>query len=392
MRIGFIENNMRLVSSGACNLMMEWYKLLDSRHPVSLLSFSNECFADNTYGDYLIRMLDEDPKKLEEFDILIVNNLGEFSDKFIDALKNCKRPLTYFVYHDRSVIRDIYDLDIFQKYIDACDFVITYQPSFLIDKLHIDPEKVVYMDVTMFYKDPGPYISLESLPTKHRTIDMLFCNRTNNFKGSRYFMSWCHYLREKGNDMYRVIKGFHPDYPHEDVPLYETKDTVFMDKKLNTKLDFYTEAYGDHKRCKELLSKSRFVWLAQDYTKFHKDKFKNSSEYLSYLNYDPDGTTLEAIFCKCIPIAHIANKLNSSFYQNELDGLCIYFDPDKGFDNLYEQYKNFDFDKADSKRADIIDLYKANTIFYNGLMLNLMPKSAFEYVETLAKESAARGI
>lgn len=374
MKIGFIEDKMMLVSSGACNLMMEWYKLLQKKHFVQLLQFTDApLVGDGTYKGVPVRAVKAE--ELEEFDILITNYLSEYNDDFAKVLSNCKKPITIFVYHDRTVARDIFTNSDIMNYINACDYVMTYQPRLLVEKLGVPQDKVKAMDIVTYYKDPTEYLDTTWLPQNERDINILFCNRTNNFKGTKLCMDWCHYLNQKGDtNGRRLIKGFSKEFPHNDLPAYTTED-------------FEIDYYGPHSECKELLRRSKFVWLAQDYSKYPTDKFSNQREYLNYLNFDPDGTTLEAIFNGCIPIMHKENK-KSKIFDNELKECCLFYDPALGYDDLYRQYKQINITKAQETLRDITELYSASQIFLNGLELCIMPQGAFELTNQMAKEVA----
>lgn len=400
MKIGFIENEMRLVSSGAVNLMMEWVNLLRLRHTVDLIQWDKDIsktVLDEKYSCTMIRDAAENRDVLEEYDMLIVNHIGEPAESFYTVLSECKKPVTIFVYHDRTVARDIFTDPVFMKYINACDYVMTYQPKLLIEKLGVSEEKVRPIDLITFYKDPKEYSDTSELPKKKRSIEMLYCNRTNNFKGARYFMEWCKYLKEKEHILPRVMKGFHPDYPHKDLPKYDTmsyKTWIEGDKQNPDslefdKFDFCTEDYSTHERCKELLYNSRFVWVAQDFSEFPKDKFKDLKEYMSYLNYDPDGMTIEAMLCGCIPILHIANK-QSEIYE-EIGKYCVFFDPDKGYDDLYEQIQKLHVTNASRNLSKSIrELYSTKLIFLNGLEMTITPQAVFDFYKGMIQEVAAR--
>lgn len=388
MRFGFIENEMLLTSSGACNLMMEWIKLLRTKHQVDLIHWSKKNVtkvAVQKAKEYheVIRCAYEDETVLEDYDIIVTNYISDIDMGFKIALSKSKKPATIFVYHDRSVARDIFTNPDIRVLIESCDYVMTYQPKLLIEKLGVNPEVVQPMDMCTFYKDPREYLDTNQVLMRDRFINMLYCNRTNNFKGARYFMEWCKFLNEhpvvehKGG--LRIMKGFHPDYPHNDLPNYKTEP--YRDKMFSSDLaDFYTENYGDHDRCLHLLKQSKFVWLAQDYSKYPTEYFKDQKDYMSYLNYDLDGTSLEAIFCGCIPILHIAQLNNSTFVAEPIiRENCLFFDPDKGYEDLYEQYKAIDVNKAQRNLREVTELYKNNHVFLNGLELSIMPKRAFDF-------------
>jgi hypothetical protein len=391
MRIGFIENDLRLVSSGACNLVYEWYKLLKPKYQVTFIHWKDAYTSKITseFKDANITYAGENPEILENYDILIVNHLGEPSEDFYKALENCKRAITVFVYHDRTVIRDIYtDLSI-KRYIDVCDYVLTYQPEFLVKKLEVPENKVKELDIITFYKDPKEYLDTRWKLMKNRPINMLYCNRTNNFKGAKLFMGWCEYLRKKEEtNGLRIMKGFNSEFPHKDLPNYKTLPMTDASCSEGTpcEVDFFTDDYGDHEFCKRLLKDSRFVWVAQDYSKYPEEHFDSLEEYMSYLNPDFDGTTLEAIFSGCIPILHEFNRKCALLDDNELSRYILFYNPEKGYDDLYQQYKQINVNKAQRKLKELVELYQNKQIFLNGLELNLMPQSAFDLVNAMAMQ------
>lgn len=386
MKIAFVENQMNLVSSGACNLMMEWVKLLRKTDTVDLVQFGKEdTISDGTYFEP-VRQLNENPEELEDYQMIITNNLGSYSDKFRTALMSVKKPITYFVYHDRSVIRDVFTELELQSYMNACDYILTYQPMFLLDKLNIEPNKILPMDVTCFYKDPENY---KSEKWDKKFIDFTYCNRTNNFKGAYDFMKWCKYLKDKNYESVRLMKGFHPDYPHENLKEFKTIPNIGVAFSKAKEVDFLTENYGPHEECLDLLMNSKFVWCAQNYDKFGKYNFKDKKEYMSYLNYDLDGTTLEAIFSGCIPILHIAQKYNSGFIS-ENHKAFVFYDPDKGFDDLYNQIKNLKIQAVLKRLREITDLYKAKEIFSQGLRTALIPPTVAEHYKSIIAEISQR--
>jgi hypothetical protein len=171
------------------------------------------------------------------------------------------------------------------------------------------------------------------------------------------------------------MKGFNPEYPHQDLKNFKTYSLNLVESghSIPSNTDFYTEDYGDHDRCLDLVQKSKFTWCCQDYSKYDKTMFKTDDEYLSYLDPNLDGTTLEAIFSGSIPILHKFNKKAEIIKEfPELRYCCLFYNPEIGYNNLYRQYKDLDIEYSLECLSRIKDFYAYNkSLFYNKLISSL---------------------
>lgn len=349
MKIAILENStLSLESSPAYAVLNEWHKLLSLKHEVTYIK--------------------SDLADLDDYNIVIVHSNGGLDKSCIDKIKNATKPIIYYYYHERGPFKDIKTDDgLILELCTTCDFVLTYSPAFLRDIYGVQEDYLKHIDIITYYNDPSEYLKKDWISSKKRRINFLH-NYMNDGKSYKLFLEWCATIKSKEKPNVLSTSDFALD--KRVLKKYKT-DSFFANNTEHA--DILIEDSKDRRQM--LLQNATFAWLVDE-----------PEEYKEFFTNVPTQEMLEAMFCGCIPVVHKRYATSELYTDNDMDKFTLFYDEEKGFEDLYNQYRNINIIKAQRNLKHFAELYKAKELFLNGLELTLTPQSAFDYVKGMAEQ------
>lgn len=250
------------------------------------------------------------------------------AEHYLTTLKSLTKPLVYYFYTDKYNTKNIED-ELVQLFIKELDSVLTYNPDKVKAKFPDKHEsRIKHINTVSFYVNPAPILAKHRDSVRNRRIDILYLDGST-----------------KQDVVDKLCKN-------NDLSLYKTEDIL---QSRNAK----------------------YVWCVEDIE--------------DGCTTDLSAKALQVIFHGAIPILSIKQK-DCALLDDFLNKYVVFYDDAKQVRTLHKDVMNFDATKASKALQDIISLYKAKSIFLNGLEITLMPEEAFELVNNMVEDAKKQSL